>query len=79
MQGRNLAVARTNLEVSTIDRTRRMPIEGYAGAIRRFEMLEQKQEQQLAQRWQELGDRSAADALVTSHLRLAAKVAKGYQ
>jgi RNA polymerase sigma-32 factor len=79
MQGRNLAVARTNLEVSKVDRTRRMPIEGYAGAIRRFEMLEQKQEQQLAQRWQELGDRSAADALVTSHLRLAAKVAKGYQ
>ena len=79
MQGCNLAVARTHLEVSKIDRTRRPPIEGYAGAIRRFGMLEQKQEQQLAQRWQELGDRRAAETLVTSHLRLAAKVAKGYQ
>ena len=53
MQGCNLAVARTHLEVSKIDRTRRPPIEGYAGAIRRFGMLEEKQEQQLAQRWQE--------------------------
>ena len=51
----------------------------YATAIKRFEMLEQEQEQQLARRWQELGDRRAADALVTSHLRLAAKVAKRYQ
>jgi RNA polymerase sigma-32 factor len=42
-------------------------------------LLEPEQEQQLARRWQELGDRKAADELVTSHLRLAAKVASRYK
>jgi RNA polymerase sigma-32 factor len=51
----------------------------YASAIRQYDMLEQGQEQELATRWHELGDRSAAHALVTSHLRLAAKVAKQYR
>ena len=52
---------------------------GYAAAIRRFKLLERGQEQQLARRWQEQRDRGATDALVTSHLRLAAKVARRYQ
>jgi RNA polymerase sigma-32 factor len=51
----------------------------YAGLIKRYAFLEPAQEQQLARRWQERGDRRAADALVTSHLRLAAKVARRYQ
>src|SRR6201993_4570509 len=51
----------------------------YAAAIKRFKLLERSQEQQLAQRWQEQRDRRATDALVTSHLRLAAKVARRYQ
>jgi RNA polymerase sigma-32 factor len=42
-------------------------------------MLERGQEQQLARRWQERRDRRATDVLVTSHLRLAAKVARGYR
>jgi RNA polymerase sigma-32 factor len=42
-------------------------------------LLEPEQEQQLARRWRELGDRKAADELVTSHLRLAAKVASRYK
>jgi RNA polymerase sigma-32 factor len=42
-------------------------------------LLEPEQEQQLARRWQELRDQKAADELVTSHLRLAAKVARGYR
>jgi RNA polymerase sigma-32 factor len=51
----------------------------YASTIKRFDLLEPGQEQQLAHRWQEQGDRRATDALVTSHLRLAAKVARRYQ
>jgi RNA polymerase sigma-32 factor len=42
-------------------------------------MLERDQEYQLAKRWREHGDRNAADQLVTSHLRLAAKIAMGYR
>lgn len=50
----------------------------YSAAIKRYELLEAEQEQQLARRWQEQHDQSAKDALVTSHLRLAAKVAREY-
>ena len=52
---------------------------GYLADIRRFEMLERDQEYALAKRWREHGDRDAANQLVTSHLRLAAKVATGYR
>src|SRR4051812_32640503 len=51
----------------------------YATLIRRYALLEQPREQQLARRWQEHGDHRATDALVTSHLRLAAKIARRYQ
>jgi RNA polymerase sigma-32 factor len=47
--------------------------------IRRYAMLEKDQEYELATRWRERGDRDAANQLVTSHLRLAAKVAMGYR
>src|SRR6266581_2946345 len=52
---------------------------GYLAHIRRFEMLERDQEYALAKRWREHGDRDAANQLVTSHLRLAAKVATSYR
>jgi RNA polymerase sigma-32 factor len=52
---------------------------GYTTAINRYKMLERGQEQQLARRWQERRDRGATDMLITSHLRLAAKVARGYK
>lgn len=52
---------------------------GYLYDIRRFEVLERDQEYRLAKRWREQGDRDAANQLVTSHLRLAAKVAMGYR
>jgi RNA polymerase sigma-32 factor len=58
---------------------RRGYFDGYATAIRRYKLLERSQEQQLARRWREQRDRRATDALVTSHLRLAAKVARGYR
>ena len=52
---------------------------GYLDNIRRFEILERDQEYALAKRWREHGDRDAANQLVTSHLRLAAKVATNYR
>jgi RNA polymerase sigma-32 factor len=52
---------------------------GYLYDIRRFAMLERDQEYELARRWREHGDRDAANQLVTSHLRLAAKIAMGYR
>ena len=67
-------------------RTAAMPImtaEGgltrYLEEIRRFPMLEPQQEFMLAKRWKEHGDRTAAHQLVTSHLRLVAKIAMGYR
>jgi RNA polymerase sigma-32 factor len=54
-------------------------LRAYSTAIRRFDLLEPEREQQLARSWQERRDRSATDELVTSHLRLAAKVARGYK
>ena len=52
---------------------------GYLGDIRRFAILEKELEYRLAKRWREDGDRKAADQIVTSHLRLAAKIAKNYR
>lgn len=51
----------------------------YSAAIKRFDLLERGREQQLARRWQERRDKRATDELITSHLRLAAKVARGYK
>ena len=47
--------------------------------IQRFPMLDPQQEYMLARRWREEGDRDAADRLIISHLRLAAKIARGYR
>ena len=49
----------------------------YLQEIRKFPMLEQEQEYMLAKRWVEDEDTEAAHTLVTSHLRLAAKIAMG--
>ena len=61
-----------------------IPAEGsslsrYLEEIRRFPMLEPEEEFMLAKRWQEQGDSEAAHRLVTSHLRLVAKIAMGYR
>jgi RNA polymerase sigma-32 factor len=61
-----------------------VPAEGsslsrYLEEIRRFPMLEPEEEFMLAKRWQEQGDSEAAHRLVTSHLRLVAKIAMGYR
>jgi len=51
----------------------------YLEEIRQFPMLEPQQEQMLAKSWREHGDRDAAHQLVTSHLRLVARIAMGYR
>src|SRR6476620_6894093 len=51
----------------------------YLEEIRRFPMLEPQEEFMLAKSWREHGDREAAHRLVTSHLRLVAKIAMGYR
>jgi RNA polymerase sigma-32 factor len=54
-------------------------IDRYFAEIRhRFPMLDPREEYVLAKRWREDGDRDAAHRLVTSHLRLVAKIARGY-
>ncbi len=51
----------------------------YLEDIRKFPMLEPGEEYMLAKRWQEHEDKDAAEKLVTSHLRLVAKIAMGYR
>ena len=51
----------------------------YLQEIKRFPMLEPQEEYMLAKRWREHGDRDAAHKLVTSHLRLVTRIAKGYR
>jgi RNA polymerase sigma-32 factor len=51
----------------------------YLEEIRRVRMLEPHEEYILAKRWRDHGDREAAHKLVTSHLRLVAKIARGYR
>src|SRR6187399_2708814 len=74
------------MEGAIMARTAALPImtaEGgltrYLEEIRRFPMLEPQQEFMLAKRWREHEDSEAAHRLVTSHLRLVAKIAMGYR
>jgi RNA polymerase sigma-32 factor len=54
-------------------------LSGYLRQIRRFPMLEPHEEHMLAKRWREHGDHKAAHKLVNSHLRLVARIARGYR
>ncbi|MEN0076564.1 MAG: RNA polymerase factor sigma-32, partial [Paracraurococcus sp.] len=51
----------------------------YLQEIRKFPMLSPEEELSLARRWRDDGDERAAHKLVTSHLRLVAKIAMGYR
>jgi RNA polymerase sigma-32 factor len=51
----------------------------YLQEIRKFPLLEPEEEYMLAKRWAETQDTQAAHKMVTSHLRLAAKIAMGYR
>lgn len=59
--------------------TGRDGLQNYLRDVRQFPMLEQCEEYMLAKRWREHNDREAAHKLVTSHLRLVAKIAMGYR
>src|SRR5690606_16894585 len=72
--------------VATATRTRTLPtlssdgnLSRYLQEIRKFPILEPDQEYMLAKRWREHEDTEAAHQLVTSHLRLVAKIAMGYR
>jgi RNA polymerase sigma-32 factor len=51
----------------------------YLQQIRQFPMLQPEEEFMLAKRWKEHGDTAAAHRMITSHLRLVAKMAMGYR
>lgn len=70
-----MAASKTGLPVLSPDGN----LSRYLEQIRSFPMLEQKQEYMLAKAWKERGDVDAAHQLVTSHLRLVAKIAMGYR
>jgi RNA polymerase sigma-32 factor len=78
MRNHSAAVVANPLDVVAYERPRGR-FDAYAAAIRRYKLLDRSQEQRFARRWHEHRDRRATDALVTSHLRLAAKVARGYR
>src|SRR6266446_9065818 len=65
--------------------TRALPVVGegglsrYLADIRKFPLLDPQEEYMLAKRWREHQDTEAAHRLVTSHLRLVAKIAMGYR
>ena len=54
-------------------------LSAYLAQIRKFPMLEPEEEYMLATRWRDHEDTEAAHKLVTSHLRLVAKIAMGYR
>ena len=54
-------------------------INKYLQEIRKFPMLEPEEEYMLGKAWREHGDTDAAQRLITSHLRLVAKIAMGYR
>lgn len=54
-------------------------LQRYLQAIRKFPMLQPEEEYMLAKAWREHEDSDAASRMVTSHLRLVAKIAMGYR
>ena len=51
----------------------------YLRDVRKYPLMTAEEEVMLAERWRKDGDQAAADRLVTSHLRLVAKIARGYR
>ena len=54
-------------------------LSGYLIQIKKFPMLDKEEEYMLAKNWRNRGDIKSAEKLVTSHLRLVAKIAMGYR
>lgn len=70
-----MSVALPSLALSADD----LGLSRYLREIRQFPMLDAEEEYMLAKRWVDYEDSAAAQKLVTSHLRLAAKIAMGYR
>ncbi len=68
-------MASTKVPVSVRDHG----LAAYLDEVRKYPILEPDEEYMLAKRWQEHGDAEAARQLITSHLRLVAKIALGYR
>jgi len=69
-------VANTNV-ISALGISPEQNLSRYLQDIRKFPMLSLEEEQNLSQRWVKFEDQKAADKLITSHLRLVAKIAMG--
>ena len=54
-------------------------LSAYLGQIKNFPMLSEKEEYMLAKNWKDRGNLKSAQKLITSHLRLVAKIAMGYK
>jgi len=54
-------------------------LSSYLAQIKKFPMLDAEEEYMLAKNWRDIGDLKSAQKLVTSHLRLVAKIAMGYR
>ena len=73
------ALTRGNLPATMPNVTPEGNLARYLDEIRRFPMLSAEEEYTLAKDWRDQGDIEAAHKLVTSHLRLVAKIAMGYR
>ncbi|SVC82046.1 uncharacterized protein METZ01_LOCUS334900 [marine metagenome] len=71
------------MNVKTLDKNLPVAIDGslskYLTQIKKFPMLSHEEEYMLAKSWRDRGDLKSAQKLVTSHLRLVAKIAMGYR
>ena len=74
-----MATATANLPALSSNLSPEGNLSRYLSDIRKFPLLEPQEEFMLAKRWREHGDSKAAHQLVTSHLRLVAKIAMGYR
>ena len=70
-----MSVKRINLPSIALDGS----LSSYLSQIKKFPMLSAEDEYMLAKSWQDRGNLKAAQKLVTSHLRLVAKIAMGYK
>src|SRR5579862_3996917 len=77
--GTPMSAASANLPALPSSLTPEGNLSRYLQEIRKFPLFEPQQEFMLAKRWREHGDSKAAHQLVTSHLRLVAKIAMGYR
>ena len=71
----NTKTVNTNLPTLAVEES----LSSYLNQIKKFPLLSYEEEYMLAKRWKDRGDLKSAQKLVTSHLRLVAKIAMGYR